>query len=538
MYKLVIVDDEPTVRYGLRTYFDWSAYGFEVIGEADDGDVGLELVDRVKPDLVLSDVIMPHMDGIRMSAEIKLRYPHTKVIFVSGHDDAEYLKSALQVNAVDYIFKPVNMQELRIVVERVIQDLQMERQQRKRVVDMQVKLTQSLPLLREKFLMSVIRDDSAPPTRIQERLAFLELNLPLEGAFWVVVVSMDDHAAVMESRSERDNQLLAYSVLNICQELIESYMNGYAFENQTGEFVGILWVSNEEHKEDQLFTLASAIRDNLLHWLKLSATIGLGERAAQLSSLSHSYRQAREAADQKWYLGKNHIISMDNLENNAASFVQFSLKQSDHLISTLKAADPAKLAAEIKAVFEPLARNRLVGFKYCRNVALQLILLASRLMLELNIPLQDLEEKESELWERVFKQETVVDLRQLVENHLNEICMRIGEKRKGKSNNVVERIRTVMDLRFAENLLVEDIAKEVYLTSTYVCLLFKQETGLTINEYLTHVRVERAKVLLQDPRNKFYEISEAVGYADPSYFSKLFKKHTGLTPSDYRDKDI
>jgi two-component system response regulator YesN len=120
--------------------------------------------------------------------------------------------------------------------------------------------------------------------------------------------------------------------------------------------------------------------------------------------------------------------------------------------------------------------------------------------------------------------------------HLLEVCKQIQEKRSGKSRNVIERIRSVMDNRYAENLTVSDIAESVYLSSTYVSLIFKQETGETVYEYLTKVRIEHAKELLRDPIIKFYEICEAVGYADPSHFSKIFKKHTGFTPSTFRDQ--
>ncbi|WP_227013781.1 helix-turn-helix transcriptional regulator [Paenibacillus psychroresistens] len=110
-----------------------------------------------------------------------------------------------------------------------------------------------------------------------------------------------------------------------------------------------------------------------------------------------------------------------------------------------------------------------------------------------------MEEREHSLWELIIKQETILDLRKLVESYLIDVCRLIGEKRSGKSKNVIERIRSVMDKRYSENLLVDDIAKEVYLTSTYICLLFKQETGVTINEYLTSVRIKQAKELLKDP---------------------------------------
>jgi two-component system response regulator YesN len=535
MFKLVIVDDEPTVRFGLRTYFDWNAYGIEIADEADDGDAGLDVIERVKPDLVLTDVRMPTMDGIEMANIVRTRMPHVKIVFVSGHDDADYLKSALQVKAVDYIFKPVNMQELAAVIERVIGVLQAEERERELIGSMQVKLAQSMPLLREKFLLSLIRDGVADPARIQDRVDFLGLELPLEAEYWAIAIRMDNIAEIMETRSERDRQLLSYSVLNIVQELIDRDFGGYVFENRAGEYVGILRLGAEEDRESLLFTLAEEVRDSLYNYLKISVTIGVGERISSLAALPRSYAQAKEASDQRWYLGKNRIISMDNLELGDEILYRFDPTQDERMISSLKAADADKVQTDLRELYESLSRNRRGDFEYGRNISLQLLLLAGRIQLELNLYKPDSEEKESELAAKVFQQETLDDLRRLVEAHLLKVCERIAEKRSGKSKNVIERIRAVIDKRFAENLQISDIAKEVFLSVTYLCLLFKQETGVTINEYITRVRVEKAKEMLKDPGNKFYEVCYAVGYSDPSYFSKIFKKNTGFTPSSYRE---
>ncbi len=536
MYRLIIVDDEPTVRFGLSNYFNWSQYGIEVIDEADDGDIALELIERLTPDIVLTDVRMPNMDGIRLANEIKARFPATKIVFVSGLDDADYLKSALKVNAVDYIFKPVNMHELGAVVERIVEELEEETRERKHIEDMQGKLMQSMPLLREKFLMSLIRDGISPSSRIQDRIEFLGLDLPDTAEYWTIVVNIDDSADTVATRSERDQQLLFYSVVNIVQELIEKVMRGYVFENRNGEFVGILRMGDDESQEEQLFALAGDIRDNLQRYLKISVTIGVGERIYNLISLPQSYNQAREAADQRWYLGKNHILSIDNLEQHRDNHYRFDIAQGERLMSVLKAGDQEKLLSELAEVYEHLARRRRDGLTQGRNVSLQLILLASRLMLEFNMFSQDMGDRESELWTLVFNQDTIHDLRKLVELHLSDVCSRIREKRSGKPRNVIERIHVLINERFAENLQVSEIAQEVFLSPTYLCLLFKQETGETINEYLTQVRIEKAKELLKDPRNKFYEVCYSVGYSDPSYFSKLFKKQTGFTPSSYRDQ--
>lgn len=539
MYKLLIVDDEPSVRFGLGNYFEWSRYGIELADEAEDGDIALEKLAVCVPDIVLTDVRMPRLDGITMSKEIKARFPHTKILFVSGHDDVDYLKSALQVSAVDYIFKPVNLLELSTVVERVVAELDAERQEQNRMRDMQIKLQESMPLLREKFLMSLIRDGIGQPERIRDRLEFLGLQLPEDSLYWAVVVSIDNCREVVEERSEKDWQLLSYSVFNVCQELIDRYFCGYAFEHRGGEFVGILRAKPELTEcdmEERLFEFAREVRDNLQRWLKISVTIGIGNRVSHLPDLAESYARAREAAAYKWYLGKNRIITMDSLEREEESFYRYGVAQSDRLASAIKAADPNELLRLLGELFEGLSRNRRAGMMYGRNVCLQLALLAGQLTLELNVRTDQLEEQEAKLWEELYRQETIDELRQSVTAHLIGVCEAIREKRNGKSHNLVERVRAIIDRRFADNeLTVAEIGKEVYLTDTYVSLLFKQETGKTVNEYLTQVRIEKAKELLLDPRHKFYEICYAVGYADPSYFSKLFKRITGFTPSAYRD---
>jgi Response regulator containing CheY-like receiver domain and AraC-type DNA-binding domain len=537
MYKLVIVDDEPAVRQGLSTVFDWETYGIQLAGQADDGDTGLELIEQVKPDIVLTDIMMPTMDGIRMAQEIRQRFPETKIVFISGHNDADFLKSALQVHAVDYIFKPVKRSELQKVIEKVTAGLRAEEQERRIVQDMQVKLTQSMPLLREKFLLSLLRDGATATGNLQERLEFLSLMLPAEWPYIVLVVTIDDSAEVLAGRSERDKQLLSYSILNVMQELIDSRMKGYAFENRTGEYTGLLMLDEQEEvQEEQLYALAEAVQDNLRRWLKLSVTIGVGGIVRSITSLSASYKQAREAADRKWYLGKNKIITADSLEMSGEALSRFDAGQSEKLISALKAGDRSGVEAGLDDIFHPLATNRKDGFKYGRYMSLQLILLSERVLLDLNLLTKEWNEKEDEVLDRLLKLETMAELIRLVTSYLSDVCAWVEEKRSGRVSHVIEAIQQFVGDHYAENLTLAEISGHVYLSQTYVSLLFKQETGETIYDYLIKVRIEKAKQLLCDPRMKFYEICEAVGYTDPSYFSKLFKRMTGLTPSTYRDQ--
>ncbi|ACT03679.1 response regulator [Paenibacillus sp. JDR-2] len=545
MYKLLIVDDETTVRMGLQSYFNWSSFGIEIMGEADDGDVAFEMIGREAPDLVLTDVRMPNMDGITLARLINEHYPHVKIIFVSGHDDADYLKSAMKLSAVDYIFKPVNLEELSSVLRHVVSDLDEQRAEQQRKEELQVRLKEGMPVLREKFLLSLM-GSGVQRQDIRERVQFLELSLPEEASYWVIVISVDDLPEVMSTRSERDRQLLWYSINNICQELIDSHMGGYVFEYQTGEFAGILRRGAESEVSgdaaEGLLELTSRIRDNLERWLKISVTIGISDRVTGLGNLGNCYKQAREAVNHKWYLGKNRIITMDSLESSeqaSLSAGRYEFVYDEELTSALKAANPEKLREVLDAIFADLNRNRPDGLKYGRNVCMQIFLAAGQLLLELNMQSEELESAEAAVWESLLDRETLGEMRLILEAYLLAACERIGEKRTGKVANLVERVRAIIDRDYSNgSLTVTDIGREVFLTPTYVSLLYKQETGQTVGEYMTQVRMEKAKEMLRDPQYKFYDICYAIGYTDPSYFTKLFKKMTGVTPSGYREKYV
>ncbi|OKP80738.1 hypothetical protein A3844_27025 [Paenibacillus helianthi] len=545
MKTLIIVDDEPAVLNGLRNYVNWTEQGIELIGTADDGDTGLELIKELKPDIVLTDVQMPAMDGIRMAAEVREVLPFAKIVFISGHNDADYLRSALQIHAVDYLLKPIRRKELVSVLSKVTESLDAEDRERSRVKEMQVKLAQSLPLLRERFLLSVI-NDSIHSAHIREKLEFLDLPLLSASDYMVVVIMIDDVPQVLDSRSEQDKQLLSYTVLNIIQELIDKQMRGVTFEKQPGEYVGILLTpqledgATEEAEEVQspeqeLLLLAESIRGNLRQWLKLSVTIGVGEGVNSLSELPSSYKQARGAADQKWYLGKNRILTMDKLESGDYLQYRYEAEWGERVLSALRSGDWERTLNELEQIFARLEQNRRHGSRYAQNVSLHLILQSGQVMLELNGMTEEWEQKEMEAWKQVMRQETMRDLLHYTAEYLQEVCEYSLLKRSGKSSEVIERVRLLIGQRYAENLSASDIAEGVYLSPTYVRLLFKQETGETLFEYLTKVRIEQAKHMLRNPQNKLYEVCYAVGYTDPSHFSKLFKKITGSTPSAFRE---
>jgi len=536
MFTLLIVDDEPSVRTGLRDCIEWSQYGIEVVGEANDGELALQLAEQLRPDLVITDVRMPIMDGIQFAYEVSSRLPATRILFISGYDDVEYLKSALKINAFDYMLKPVNLDELHQVLLGITGTLQSKLRQDQRIKAMQEKLLESMPVLREKYVVSLLREAPATGERTREKLEFLELNWPLEANYWVMVIDIDDKPEQFFPLLERDRQLLAYAILNICQELIDRHIQGYVIEYGNGEFVSILWDTQLIDEAELLFRVAEEVRENIQRWLKFNVTIGIGERVDGPRELHRSYRMARAALNQRWYLGKNRVIAMNKIQTPSPHAPQFDAAVAEKLEALICAGDREGLNRVVADVFRELGNQRTLRFKFGLNAAFQMLLLGSRVSLELGLWNEQMEREEAELWEVLPRLDTLHDVREQLTAYLNGIVRVIIEKQEGKNGYYIELVKKHIEQHYADNLSVAHIAKEVFLNPTYMCMLFKQETGGTIHEYLYCTRMEQAKRLLADPGNRFYEIAAAVGYSDPSYFSKQFKKYTGLSPSAYRDR--
>lgn len=485
---------------------------------------------------------MPEMDGMQLANRLRESGNNTKIIFVSGYDDIAYLRSALKVDAVDYILKPVDLDELAIVIDKVTKIINEENEEKELKREMNVKLMASMPTLREKFFMTLVRDGIKGVNDIDNKIKFLGLNLPSDKEYCVIVISIDDKVAKFDELTEMSRQLISFSIVNICEELINGAMKGYTFENRQGEYVCILKLQcneDEDHlcyeDEDKLYSLISEIRDSLLQFLKLSVTIGVGMTVHGLASVSKSYSKACENVSQRLFLGKNKIITIDSQETEEDYINKFDFEKAQQLSNILKSADEIKLVSAIEDIFKDMLKYKYANLNYCLNVCLQLILTGSRLLMEMQIIIEDTALDGNQLWEKLFKLETIEDMKVAVTKHFLILCGYISKKRNKKSRNVIEQIKEIIQMRYKDNISVNEIAKEVYLSATYVCMVFKQETGETVNDYMTKIRIERAKVLLKDSKNKLYDICYEIGYTEPGYFSKIFKKYTGVSPSEYRE---
>lgn len=525
MYKAYIADDEIYTRKGLQKHFDWKKYGIELVGEASNGVQAYEELETSPVDILITDVKMPQMDGIELASRIRERYPQTKIIFISGHDDLEYLKSSLKLGAIDYILKSIDLEELARTIERVTGIIESENKMEALRHDLEKQVRQSMPLLRERFLTRLVKD--AIPPNADQQMEFLGLPLRQNGTFCLVIASVQNYFDVYRDKGEYDRQLFSFAVLNIFQEIVDHHFTGCAFETRTGEFTAILMIEKDAEFETGLLEIASEIQEALERHLSVQIRFGISEIVSGLDALKDCYADTLKSIERKNYLGQNKTVVLASFHDERKDEVVF---WKDQLCDKILKGDTNEVLQLLRNYFASCERQEDV--------------LQSRLFFLLQYLYMEFPEYQKYLpagfsslravCERFFCCRDIKEMKEMTEESYAAFCQISQKRQENPLDSVIQRIQDCIRERYAENLSVSEIAESVYLTPTYICLLFKQETGITINDYLTATRIKKAKEFLRDPEKKLYDICYLVGYNSPSYFSKLFKRMTGSTPSEYR----
>ncbi len=543
MYKLLIADDEKQTREGLVFFFQNNSCGFEVIGSAEGGLSALNMAGEEEPDVVLTDIRMPDLDGfelIRRMAELK-KQPAT--IIMSAYDDVDYFKTAFKVNAMDYILKPIDTEELLSVMEKVKKRLDTDYEEQKARDLLQKQMKNNLPLLRARFFTDLADGAYKNLKSLEERMDFLHITLDKDIFYIAVMISLDGKQAAYSGANRDAEKALDFGILNLLEELIEVYGDGYAFEYDKGDFVLILKENvlreGEKNSAQKLLLQTEDLIANFLGILrggtKIRATVGLGEPAYGIKGINTSFLKAKENVCKRIILGSNRVIFNHEFSGYKDNTLFESLNEIRSLVS---ASDTGGLTKAVETFFHKLSLYPGLTVLYGIQCSSMVIMTVVESYLSLHGNYKTTEEDILKTYEKLGKTETIPDMKQAVINFCLKLNRTIRGKMADQNGDIVHRVKEIIKGKYMENITIQSIAEQIYLSPNYVCAVFKQVTGSTINQYITHVRIEAAKKMLEDTSVRLYDIGFLIGYVEPSYFSKIFKKMTALTPKEYRQMMI
>lgn len=521
MYNVFLVDDEPILLEGIRSKIDWESIGLNFVGEATDGEIALSMLQELKPDILITDVKMPFMDGLELSSRIKKIQPWIKIIILSGHDEFEYAKKAISIGVEDYILKPFTADEVIESLKKACVQIDKERAQLSDISKMKEELKSQNKLMQKDFLNNLVHGELDFNSVFEKST---NLGIDLQSNFYRILISK------IENNNE-DSQELQHAC-----SLINSYSSAWShalsFFHHNNLLVCILKGKDKSELEENTFHIAETIEHIVSKNHNCKVISAIGRTVENIKEISNSYADAKkiqEIAKSE----KSVIISSDDIDINNTDLL--NLKENNPLVERLKYAGKSEIPSLIEESLA-LIRNNPGQFQvFASYLLVDLIFAVSKLVENFG---GDLKKENPEMIQRSFIDNAVASEEIFVskmQTILNFALDYRDSKLTSRYGTIILKAKDYIEKKYSDqNTTLTSVAEFVCLSPNHFSTIFSQECNITFIEYLTNVRIEHAKQLIKNTEMKGYDIAYECGFSDPHYFSYIFKKNTGLTPREYK----
>ena len=526
LYSVLLVDDEEEVYSVIMKKLDWEAMGFRIAGYARNGVEALEMAEEIQPDVVMTDIKMPYMDGLTLSKKLKELYQKIKIIIFSGFDEFEYAKEAIKIEAEEYILKPINSNELREVFERIRTNLDRELDEKRNIEKLRAYYMESLPVLQENFYTSLI-EGRIPASEIEKYLK--QYQIPWSGPYYVATIL---HISTPDPQLELDPFLLGMSVKQLAEEqFVDKWRSNTFF------YLGDILVITQLKETEEITAYTNAM-DRFCKLAKrvcgAKVTAGIGPVCDEIAELPASYQGARNAVSYRVIYGNTRAINIAEIvPKESKKAVPLEETKMQELFRAIHVGDQEKIRKEAIKETEKLHKNAATISQY--NLAtMEIVSGFFKFCANNSMDFNEISGNVQNLYERV----TQLDESSMT-NWIINMSMAISEKLRSTRNSTSRRIITdaqniVKDRYMEPALSLDDVCADLGVSNSYFSSIFKKETGQSFVSYLTDYRMDRAEEMVLNTDEKSYKIAEKVGYQDANYFSYVFKKKFGVSPSKYR----
>lgn len=535
MYKLMIVDDELLMRVGIRSMLNWEEHNFYVVGEAGNGKEALELALEVTPDLIITDIKMPIMDGLQLIQESSRVLKTCKYVILSNFDEFDYVKTALKLGATDYLIKSeITETSLIELLTTIEQKLQNEHVNPTNIPTMAQDYSKSLRHLKDSFFQDVVSGFISEKDIVTKAE---ELHFRIRSDQLVVIKFIVNYYEDAKRKYvEKGEKLLRFSILNIMEEIIPSKWEKEIFVENSSEYwviVNVLPESKSVHTD--LNRLCNKLLSSIRDFMNLSLTAGVSTIVSGFQCIRKACQEAESALRQGFFTGSNQILYYEDVIRAPARKEVNGILNPEQERDFLKlwiSKDNKKAADFLEGIRSELETVRADENSIRRQYIMVLETIHSHVSWTTERGKPSFTEKSP--YEIVLKGEYWEDIHQ-------DILAHIAYYFKTDSQFMQELTYTdlaieLIDKYYAEDISLQSIASQINVNPSYLSRLFKQDKGENFISYLTRVRIEHAKAYLMSRELRVYEIADKVGYHNYTYFSKIFKKTVGHTPEEYRER--
>ena len=533
MIKVFLVEDEVIMREGIRRNIDWEAEGFEFVGEAGDGELAYPLIQKSRPDILITDIQMPFMDGLELSRLVKQEMPGIKIIVLTGYDEFEYAREGIDIGITDYLLKPIASAKLLEAVKKVGQLVREERISQK---NSDRERSENLQIARQKFFRGLVLGNKPASVLLQEgREVGMDLVANRYNILLFQIFPKQDGKEDIEeyNGAVREIRERAESLAGVL--MVELGIEGWAFifletddtplEEVQGIVIEMLRMIPGKHESFSYFG-------------------GLGNPVERLSELNQCYEEAGHAFAYRYLEEHNQIIPGSQLpdrqykkEEPALGSLEVQKLDRKVVESFLKTGLKSEVSRFVEEYFAGFGEKNIESLLFRQYVIMDIYFAAAALSEELGYGAEALGERCGRIQDMAKAFSSVESNKKYLKDVLEAaIDLREAVSQK-KYHSLLEEAKNYIRQHFEdEDISLNSVAASVNLSPNHFSSIFSQQAGQTFIEYLTAVRMERAKELLRTTAMKSSEIAYAVGYKDSHYFSYLFKKTQECTPGEFRQQ--
>ena len=529
-YKVILVDDEEEVIDAIKSRILWEQLGLQIVGSATNGVKALELVEKLQPDIVITDIKMPYMDGLELSRRLNDEYKNVHIIIFTGFDEFDYAKEAVHLEIDEYMLKPINAVELSECLKRVKNSLDKEREEKLNVQKLENYFDDVLPIIQTNFFVSLIEGR----VNESEYEKFLQAyKIDLNGPYFCCAVF---HTSENNVPEEMSPLLLSMSV----EREIKARIVG-KFKCREFIYLGNTVLIIELKSKEETVELTD-VCDKFCKWVNrvigAVVTAGIGMVCDNISNINNSYDGAREAVSYRVLYGTKRAINIDEITSNKQNMgLQSEETKMHELFKAIYLGNEQEIEAATNRKVDRIHGNSNTVSQY-KLYTMEMVGAFYRFCENNFIDFSDFLGEMSNPYEKVPKMDEST-LKKWIVQVSTEMGKQLKSVRNSKSRRLINDAKNIVANRYMEeDLSLDKVCSIMGVSNSYFSSIFKKETGISFVSYLTDYRMDIAAKLILDTNEKSYKIGEMVGYMDANYFSYVFKKKFGISPSKYRNAKL
>lgn len=533
---MFVVDDEGRQRGSIIRHVDWKCYEMTVTGEAESAQAAIELAELDTPDLLITDIRLMGMSGLELSSRMRAMNANLHIIMVTGYEEFEYAKTALDLGVDAFLVKPVDFNQLHAILANISssRQLSLKQQEEEQLMKEQLKeqLKELKSIAREKLVNELLQGLIIGADSIKARVQSIDL-FTAEIGRRVIIIAID--VKFPPSLMQEDKQTIGELVRKLAQSCFGCLLEELIWTPR-GDIALILKDEIETPIRGETEQLLSSLEEELerMEPAKFIAYIGAGPAVECLQQLSESFQFAQRAVNQRLLGGENKLFFWENQKEQ----ILVPEKAVDELIrdflEVMSSGDSQVSRELLGELMRSIVGDMSIKGAGLRSICLELVNEAIRAAGEIGDVSRQLG-PEKELRKRLLDCEQELELLQETIRMLTDCCDFIADRKKSHAQVIVHKAIDYMNMNYKQNLTLRSVAESVFLSPNYLGALLRSELGYSFTDQLMNIRINQAKILLQDPHVKLYEVAENVGYKNIGYFTSLFKRMTGCSPKEYRD---